>query len=286
MQIKLLKRRAVALLTAAGMANGGFFIPHRYARHVTPPDRYPEIEALLSGFEPEFAAVLQAIDSYPEIVDRFDHARPPVPRWQQDWFPGLDGASAYAMVRERRPRRILEIGSGHSTRFLHQAIRDAGLDTELTCIDPAPRADLQDLAIRWISSTLQDSSRESWPTLEAGDILSIDSSHLALPGSDVDLLMSGLLPALPAGILVHIHDVFLPDGYPGSWRWRQYNEQMVVAAWIAAGGLRPVFASHYVRTRMAAALSDGAAGRIPVTPSAPESSFWAVKVAPATITQN
>ena len=266
------------------MTKEGFFVPHRYAASVRPPAGYPELEPVFRDAEPAFRAVLAAIDRHAAIIERFDGASPPLPRWQQDWFPGLDGAAAYALVREAQPARIVEIGSGHSTRFLARAVIDGGLATRLLCIDPAPRADITGLAgaldLQVRRSTLQQAGVEALPALVAGDILVIDSSHLALPGSDVDLLFSRVLPRLPAGVLVHVHDVFLPDGYPESWAWRHYAEHLVVAAWLAAGGLRPRFASRWVRSRMAGELAVSAAGRIPVAPGAFESSLWAVTAGP------
>ena len=47
------------------------------------------------------------------------------------------------MVRSLRPRRIVEVGSGHSTRFLARAVADGGLDTRITAIDPRPRASIR-----------------------------------------------------------------------------------------------------------------------------------------------
>ena len=61
------------------------------------------------------------------------------PRFTQDWFPRLDAAAAYAMVRRARPSRLVEIGAGHSTRFMAQAVADGGLATQIVCIDPRPR---------------------------------------------------------------------------------------------------------------------------------------------------
>ena len=284
MNLDSLKRRLSALRTVLGMTREGFFVPHRYAGAVRPPAGYPELEPLFRAAEPAFGEVLAAIDRHAEVVGRFDGTRPPLPRWQQDWFPGLDGAAAYALVRETRPARIVEVGSGHSTRFLARAVIDGGLATEMLCIDPAPRADIGglagDLPLRVLRTTLQDAGVEALPGLAPGDMLVIDSSHLALPGTDVDLLFGRVLPRLPAGVLVHVHDVFLPDGYPDSWAWRQYAEQMVVAGWLAGGGLRLRFASRWVRTRMAAEVAAGAAGRIPVGPAAFESSLWAVTAGP------
>ena len=93
------------------------------------------------------------------------------------------------------PGRIVEIGSGHSTRFMAQAVRDGGLPTRITCIDPAPRATLRKLAVEHRQALLRDADPGEFEALAAGDILFIDSSHIAMPGSDVDRLFLDVPPA-------------------------------------------------------------------------------------------
>ena len=272
-----MKRRLIALATTLGIANRGVFVPHRYAASLRPPRTYGTLEPVFAAAEPSMAEVLTAIDRYGDIVERFSGAKSPMPRWGQDWFPGLDGAAAYAIVRAGRPGRILEVGSGHSTRFMAQAVRDGEMTTEIHCIDPAPRADISALNVRLRRQTLQETALSSLPELQAGDILFIDSSHLALPGSDVDLLFTEVIPSLEPGVLVHIHDVLLPDGYPKAWDWRVYSEHQTVAPWLAAGGLEPLFSSHYTRTRLAERLAQSAAAKIPLVDGAIETSLWCVK---------
>jgi len=267
--------------TETSKTEDGVFIPHRYAHTLIPRMAVPELEPLFRRAEPAMREILDRMaDYWPEMAG-FRGARPPEPRWEQDWFPGLDGAAAYTLVRSRRPRRILEVGSGHSTRFLARAVRDAGIGTEVIAIDPQPRADISRLDLQVINRTLQEIKLESLPSLGAGDVLFIDSSHLALPGSDVDILFARLIPTLPAGVLIHIHDILLPDAYPETWGWRMYGEHLPVAAWLGAGGLRPLFSSHYVRTRMAAACARPPVADIPVGPGALETSLWTVKTTPS-----
>jgi hypothetical protein len=275
-----LKKRLIAIATTLGIAQGGVFVPHRYAASLRPPSTYRNLEPIFAAAEPAMAEVLAAVDRYEDIVERFNGAKPPAPRWGQDWFPGLDGAAAYAIVRAGRPRRILEIGSGHSTRFMAQAVADGEMETEIHCVDPAPRADISALPVRLRRRTLQETNLGTLPDLAAGDVLFVDSSHLALPGSDVDLLFSEIIPALEPGVLVHVHDVLLPDGYPRAWDWRAYSEHQVVAAWLASGGLEPLFSSHFTRTRLAGRVAQSAAARIPVSPGAHETSLWCVKRSP------
>jgi hypothetical protein len=131
--------------------------------------------------------VLGLIEQYQSSLLAIGAAPPPAPRWDQDWFPRLDAAAAYAMVRSLRPRRIVEVGSGHSTRFLARAVADGGLDTRITAIDPLPRAAIEKLPVEWLRSPVQRVA--AFPPLGENDILFIDSSHQLKPGSDVEFLI-------------------------------------------------------------------------------------------------
>ena len=159
-----------------------------------------------------------------------------------------------------------------------RAIADGGLETDLTAIDPKPRAPLAGLPVRHLAVRLQDASAAPIRALTPGDFLFIDSSHILQPGSDVELLFNHLLPALPAGVIAHVHDVFLPDDYPSSWAWRNYNEQDALAPLLAAGNWTPLFAGHYVLTRMAVQFSASIAATLPLAAGAIESSLWMEKV--------
>jgi methyltransferase family protein len=211
-----------------------------------------------------FAAELEAIGGEP----------PPAPRWNQDWFPRLDAAAAYAVVRTLKPRRIVEVGSGHSTRFLARAVADGGLATRITAIDPKPRANIEGLDVEWIRKPVQRIA--AFPALGAGDILFIDSTHQLKPGSDVDFLLNAVLPMLPAGVRVHFHDIFLPDDYPSEWSWRRYNEQAAVAALIERNLFKVDFASYPVVSRTPEAIH-GVLARLPLVAGAIESSLWLTK---------
>jgi len=225
-------------------------------------------------------AVLQEIDSRRSALARFaGQPTPPTPRFDQDWFTGLDAALLYALLASRRPSLVVEIGSGHSTRFAAAALEDAGSDGRIVAIDPAPRAAIEQLAPRVTRQlkTLRQADLAPFRALAAGDVLFIDSSHILMPGSDVDILLNRILPRLPAGVLVHIHDVFLPDPYPESWAWRGYNEQNAVAALVSSGGYKVIAASQYMETRMAALTSPVLAALPPSPPGAFASSLWLEK---------
>jgi predicted O-methyltransferase YrrM len=165
----------------------------------------------------------------------------------------------------------VEVGSGHSTRFLARAVADGALGTRITSIDPEPRAALAGLAIERIARRVQEVEPEIFA---AADLLFIDSSHKLAPGSDVEFLLERALPALAPGALVHFHDIFLPAGYPAHWAWRNYSEQPAVAALIASGRYAPAFASAWIAAERPQWLARGVFARLPLMPGAIESSLW------------
>ena len=217
------------------------------------------MEQVLSDID-HSAAELKALDG-----------PPPVPRWTQSWFPRLDGAATYAICQRHQPKRIVEVGSGHSTRMLAYAARKA----EITCIDPQPRADIEKLYVDLHRRVLREDDVGLFATLTTGDIAFFDSSHLLWPGSDVDMIFNRILPVLKPGVLIHIHDILLPDPYPEDWAWRGYTEQNGLSGWLF-GGADVLFSSHYAMTRMDAAARPGLR-ELPMPEEARETSLWLIR---------
>ena len=262
---KRLRRFKMQLSTMLGRPEG-FFSPYRYADMVAPTG-YPELEPTF-----EAALVTTAADGEPGMAGYLDIAEarmpdiqaalgePPKPRFEQGWFTGLDAVAAFVMASQVTANRIVEVGSGHSTRFLAAgaAARMASMradggaelrETEIICIDPVPRAVLQGLPVTWRETILTPEHFSLFQSLEPGDIAFFDSSHLLWPGSDVDLIFNRILPILKPGVLVHIHDILLPDAYPDVWEWRGYTEQNGLAGWFAGGAYHLVWASHWLGSR-------------------------------------
>ena len=271
-----LRRFWFGLQTVSGLRKRGYFAPSLQAVHADAAVcRSPLLDACFAARAAAMRDWLARLDAYAAALRAIGQDGPSAPRWTQDWFPRLDAAIAYAMIRSRRPRRIVEIGSGHSTRFFCRAAQDEALDTDILSIDPAPRASIAGLPrLRTLQSPVQQAGLAPFRALRAGDILSIDSGHVLMPGSDVDFLLNAVLPILPAGVLVHFHDIFLPDPYPETWSWRGYNEQSAVALLIVQAGWRIEFASHYAVTRFGDAVARSAAGALTLLPSAFEASLW------------
>jgi hypothetical protein len=276
------RRLSLGIQTIFGFRRRGFFIPYRYADSVLPGRSltpYASLEKRMAASTDRMTGWLNAADGFAAELLAIGDGAPPAPRWSQDWFPRADAAMAYTIARTLGPRRIVEIGCGHSTRFFARALEDGGIDGKILAIDPAPRADLAGVArIELRRATLQDAGISAFGALKPGDILAIDSSHILMPGTDVDILLNRVLPDLPAGCYLHIHDIFLPDPYPADWEWRGYNEQNGVGALLAGGGWHVEFASHYAVTRLSEPVANSVLGRLPLVAGARESSFWLKKL--------
>jgi hypothetical protein len=189
--------------------------------------RRSEYKELLSKF-PQFADDFKGIPL--EAV-----SDPLVPYWNNGFLPSLDIVALHCLLCLRRPKRYLEIGSGNSTRVAARAKRLHSLPTKIISIDPSPRIEVDSLCDELYRSPLEQLDIEVCRRLQPGDFLFIDSGHRVLMNSDVTALFLDVLPALPAGVMVHIHDVFWPSDYPPTWADRYYSEQYLLACCLLYG---------------------------------------------------
>ena len=158
---------------------------------------------------------------------------------QNDYFGYVSAAAMHSMVRHFRPRQIVEVGAGFSTRVLANAARlnaAGGHPVQVTAIDPYPgellRGGFPGLH-RLLPLKVQAVDLSIFTDLRANDILSIDTSHAVRLGGDVVHLYLNILSRLNPGVLVHIHDIFLPHDYPRQWvadRRFFWNEQYLLQA--------------------------------------------------------
>jgi hypothetical protein len=153
-----------------------------------------------------------------------------MPSWINRFMEGLDAVALSCFLLDRKPSRYVEIGSGNSTKFARHAVEQAKLATSITSIDPQPRSEIDTLCDRVIRTKLEDTDLGLFEELRAGDLLFYDGSHRVFTNSDVTVFFLEVLPHLPGGVLVHIHDIFLPSDYPPEWNARLYSEQYLLAA--------------------------------------------------------
>lgn len=170
------------------------------------------------------------------------------PKWNNGFLPALDMMSLYTVVSSLKPNVYIEIGSGNSTIITAQAIKDHELKTQIISIDPQPREEIDQLSDIVIRNGLEHTNLDQIKNLEKGDILFIDNSHRILPNSDATVVFMDILPYLKAGVVVHIHDVYLPYDYPQFMCDRFYSEQYGLALMVLSNPKRyhTILANYYV----------------------------------------
>lgn len=177
---------------------------------------------------------------------------PPPFREPNGLFEGLDARMLYCMLRLRKPRRVVEVGSGHSSLLTADvSCRYLGQRTDVVCIEPYPPEFLTEGIpgiSRLIPERVERVGLEPFLALEAGDFLFIDSSHVSKTGNDVNFLYLDVIPRLASGVVIHVHDVFIPEEYPRDWvlgEERSWNEQYLLQALLMySKGFRVIFGSH------------------------------------------
>lgn len=222
---------------------------------------HPQIEKMFAAGAEQYRNQLREFLRFEDQLARIpvDDTRGSAdPCWKNNWLDGLDTLALYGFVAARRPKLYLEIGSGNSTKVVRRAVRDHGLATRMVSLDPYPRAEIDALCDEVVRSNMQSLPLERFDALEAGDILFIDGSHRVFMNSDVAVLFLDVLPRLKPGVVVHIHDVYLPFDYPERMSEWYYSEQYMLAAALLAGhaGFRVLLPGHYAASRadIAAAL--------------------------------
>jgi len=191
---------------------------------------HPQLHDLIKSGQEKYADFL-ALASKNE--DHFDRLQSQLSDtgflWRNDFFPAWDTVMLHTMLGHFKPKRYLEVGSGYSTIVAQQAIKDHEIDTKIISVDPHPRADIDHFADTLYRKRLETIDISILTDLDDGDILFIDNSHRLLPNSDVMVFFLEVLPQLKPGVVVHIHDVYLPYDYPENMCQRMYSEQYALA---------------------------------------------------------
>jgi len=196
------------------------------------------VEAAIELIEGELAPYVAEL-----AVPRAGPAEPGTFFLENENYESVDAELLYALLRARKPRRVLELGSGFTTLLIGEAARRNaadGVDTEHVAYDPFPRAQILGEAppppTRFEPLGATDVPLDAFEALEAGDVLFVDTTHTVKLGSDVNHIVLELLPVLAPGVIVHFHDIFLPWEYPREWfETMQYYwaEQYLLQAFLA-----------------------------------------------------
>jgi hypothetical protein len=174
---------------------------------------------------------------FTKLRDEYSNLPIEPPPGQKRPFRGVDALVAYCMIRHFQPELIAEVGSGWSSLVLGQ-VAAKNKNSALICIDPFPSDVLRKgfPGLRsLIKKKIQDIDLEFFSQLASGDVLFIDSSHTVKIGGDVNYLFLEVLPRLRPGVIVHVHDIFLPFEYRRDWvldEFRFWTEQYILQAFL------------------------------------------------------
>lgn len=210
---------------------------------------YPVLPGMIHFSPGDIVASFQDHRGDLEILMSGD-ARPGLFDPHNAFFKSPDAEILYLMVRSLAPARILEVGSGNSTKIIRQAIVDGKLAVEHTAIDPQPRADIEGLVDKIHLTRFEDIEVDDLVgSLGSNDILFIDSSHEARVANDVAKLFCSVIPALAPGVVVHVHDIFLPFEYPEPFCTEVpgWGEQYLLQAMLQSGGRQILWPGYYVQ---------------------------------------
>lgn len=170
-----------------------------------------------------------------------------------------DGAILYSMLREVRPKKIIEVGSGFSTVIMDEALRKnnevSGFEAQIISVEPYPKPVLRKIVatspnVSLVEQCVEQLDVSFFQQLESMDVLFIDTSHVVDIANDVHYLYLQVIPQLPIGVLVHIHDIRFPFEYPRNWvlKARKYwTEQYLLHMFMAFNdSYEIVFSSNYL----------------------------------------
>jgi hypothetical protein len=222
-------------------------------------------------------------------VAEFDPPRTPQPgrRYylENGMYERVDGESLYAIVRHFKPSRLIELGSGASSNVIAEARtaneRD-GSPLQHSIFDPFPftASPLGPVEAEVHRRRTEDVDPATFAELGAGDVLFVDTTHTVKTGGDVTRLILDVFPLLREGVLIHVHDIFMPYDYPRQWvidRRRAWAEQYMLQAFLAFNDRYEVlFPAHALARRepdlVRSAIPSFAAGAAP-------GAFWMRKIA-------
>ncbi len=202
--------------------------------HGKPPHEalYAMVDANRSRYAELLEASLTYIENIKTIRDASQGDSGVEPVWNSGYLPGLDIIGIYTMLSELKPETYFEVGSGNSTKVAYKAISEQKLGTKIISVDPAPRAEIDQIADTIVRQPFEETDLKALFQLKANDVLFIDNSHRILPNSDSMVFFLAVLPKLASGVVVQIHDIYIPYDYPQFMCDRFYSEQYGLAIWL------------------------------------------------------
>lgn len=207
------------------------------------------LNSQLKLLQKEFIKFKKEFLEFKNYSSKIDDQKDPNFYFKNIAFDGVDALVYYCMIRFLKPKKIIEVGSGWSTKIAANAVLK-NKDTKLISIEPYPQPIL-DKGFLGLSQLIKKKVEKvpfsKFEDLEANDILFIDSSHTVKIGGDVNYLFFEILPRLKKGVYIHVHDIFFPYDYPRDWVMKEHrfwSEQYLLQAFLVHNNSFEIFYSN------------------------------------------
>src|SRR5215472_4750494 len=185
-----------------------------------------QISQLLERYVDDYRQILRdmrrLVGNLSDVPLAWDPNAQPQPCWAGTPLNSFDSLLLYTMLAVHKPPIYLEVGSGISTLFAYRAKKDFGLPMKIWSIDPEPRSEVDAVCDVVRREAFETTDLSLFSELTAGDVIFIDGTHRSFVNSDVTVFMIDVLAKLPPGVIVHLHDIYLPMDYFGfalDWYW-------------------------------------------------------------------
>jgi hypothetical protein len=197
----------------------------------------------VSGIDMNAEGQLELVNSLSKYYDEMPFGRESEGlryHFENDFYSYTDGIILYSMMRHFQPKKIIEVGSGHTSALMLDTKERFNMNTELMFIEPFPdrlysllrESDKRQCQVN--VCPVQEADPSLFAALQPNDILFIDSSHVFKTGSDLHYLFFEVFPVLQTGVVLHFHDIFFPFEYPQKWIFegRNWNENYFLRAFL------------------------------------------------------
>lgn len=195
--------------------------------HITPVHFYSPIPTTYELDQSVFEKIYDFTGIDWNLNEQFEYLQEIFPNYYDEYTPStncglslVDAFVLYTMIREKKPKVMIEVGAGDTTKISLKALqmnKNEGHQYKFCSIEPYPREELRqinDENFELIDRKLQEIEID---LLSSADLLFIDSTHVSKINSDVNYEILEIIPKLKIGSLIHWHDIVIPTNYWKDW---------------------------------------------------------------------
>lgn len=168
-------------------------------------------------------------------------------------FSYCDGIFYYCFLRLIKPKRVIEVGVGNSSKIL-MFVNKKYFNNNIDCLF----IDKNDTKMKRyipnnqgkINNKLENVNLRIFDSLKRNDLLFIDTSHKE---EDVGFYLHKILPILNEGVYIHIHDIFYPWIYIPQYieEGRGYTELFELRYFLESNtNFKIMFFNHYIQHKL------------------------------------